>query len=410
MPQWRPNTDDETRPRSLLRELQAPDQLSLHFNPIGLGSALAPEDAAEHQARTIAGARLADVVPEPLRENFERARKLHLHGVLEYEFFTAAADYALLVLEGALRLRFLSYYEYRIPISRGGQSEILEVADFEPILKAKNTRLRLGEGEQPLPRYLRGLLEWARTERLLPGRETRIVDGALAELRNYAAHPIDRTIGDPVESARMLRDLAEYINCLWGVRAEDGRLFGGPMRRRARVAAVSPDGSEAAQMEFSHVPTLPIVERRWTFAVFLAVDREELILPFRGFAYQEGFQATLYPCERLWVGKWEELIARIEAGEFLTYEDHVEHRDRLFLVRIGEKGPDLARSPQDLLALGDPPDGAWLALVADTPHEAFAHVRDHEPRSGRSCPSCFVEIAGRLARTEDAVEFARSHF
>jgi len=399
---------DQAQRGALLADLRAPDQLSLIFNPIGLGSPLSPEGAAEHQAQMIERARLVEAVPGGLRENFERARKLHLHGILEYEFFTAASDYALLVLEGALRLRFLSYYEHKIPVFRGAQAEVVEATDFEPVLRAKgDIRLRRGQRKEALPRYLKALLEWARAERLLPGRRTRIVDGALAELRNHAAHPIERTIGDPVESARMLRDVAEYINCLWGVRAEDGRLFGGPLRRRARVAAVYPDDS-AAKMELFHVSGLPAQERGGRFAVFLATDAEELIIPFQGFAYQEGFQATQYPCERLWMGTWSELVSKVDVGEFADVGDRVEHRDRLFLLRVGEAGPDLPRSAQDLLALADPPKGAWIAIVADDPYEAFAHARDHEPGDGMTCRQCYVDVTGRFDSTDAAVGFART--
>ena len=365
----------------LLAWLRAPDELSLIFNPIGLGSPLEPEDAAEHQMQMIEHARLVDAVPEAVRENFERARKLHLYGILEYEFFTAASDYAPLVLEGALRLRFLSHYENQIPVFQGSRSAVLDAEDFEAILKAKgNTWLRQGERKEPLPRYLRALLEWARRERLLPGRRTRIVDRVLGELRNHAAHPVGRTINDPVESARMLRDVAEYINCLWGARTEDGRLFGGPLRRRSRVAVVYPDGS-AATMGLGHVGGLPPDERDGTFAVFLAVDDEELILPFQGFAYRDGFQGTVYPCERLWIGKWEDLKSRIEAGDFLAVEDRVEHRDRVFLVRSTDAGPDLPCSPSDLLAASNQAEGKWIELVADDPYEAFPLCQRHVRRS-----------------------------
>lgn len=391
----------------LFAELGAPDELSLIFNPIGLGAPLSPEQAALHQAQVIERARLVDAAPQSLRENFERARKLHLYGILEYEFFTAAADYALLILEGALRLRFLSYYENRIPVFEGSRREVLVAEDFEPVLKAKgSTCLRQGEEKRPLPRYLKALLDWARRERLLPGKRTRIVDRALSELRNYAAHPIERTVEDPVASARMLRDVAEYINCLWGVRSEDGRLFGGPLRRRARVAAIHASDA-AATMELEQVETLPSDERTGTFAVFLAVDAEELILPFQGFAHREGFQGTTYPCERLWSGEWDDLVVSFRAGEFADVEDWVEHRDRVFLVRVEDEVPDNPRSPRDLLDAVDPPEGSWIVVVADDPHEAYSHVRDHEPISGSECDRCYVEVTARLACTGDLVDTLR---
>jgi len=390
---------------SLLRALQAPDQLSLRFNHLGFGSMLSPEDAARHQAQAIANAQLVEQVPRTVTENFERARKLHLHGVLEYEFFTAAADYALLVLEGALRLRFLSYYDHRVPVFKGSQPTHIEVGEFDEIFAAKRTTLRRDEAKEPLPKYLRALLKWARIERLLPGRRTQIVDTALVNLRNYAAHPTGRAVQGPPDSARTLRDVAEYVNCLWGVRFQNGRLFGGPLPRRPRVAAVGPDGS-SAEMELSHVPGITGEEQSWAFNVFLAAGQEQLILPFRGLAYEEGFETTMYPCQQLWTGSWHELVSKLEKSEFLEFEDEVEHFDRLFLLRLGEEGPDPARSPQAVATLPDAPSGPWLAVVADTPQDALCHVRDHEPMEEASCPSCFVEIQARFDTTADAVDFA----
>ena len=314
----------------------------------------------------------------------------------------------MLVLEGALRLRFLAYYKNRIPVFRGSDSDVIDADDFEPILRAGgNVRLRRGDLREPLPRYLKALLDWARSERLLPGRRTRIVDRALVFFRNHAAHPVDRTVDDPVGSARTLRDVAEYINCLWGGRAEDGRLFGGPIRRQPRVAVLHPDGSHS-EMGLGHVAGLRGDEQSGTFAVFLAAGDEALTLPFRGFAHQEGFQATVYPCERLWIGGRQELVARIEGGEFIGSEDLVEHRDRTFLIRTADGEPDLARSPEDLSGLADPPQGVWLAIVADDPHEAFCHLRDHEPIDGTDCAECDVEIIGRFGSTLEALEFVRN--
>jgi hypothetical protein len=75
--------------RSVLHELQKADKLTLAFNPHGLGGRLAPEDAASFQMASIARAVLAENVPDDVRNNFERARKLHIYGVLEYEFCAA---------------------------------------------------------------------------------------------------------------------------------------------------------------------------------------------------------------------------------------------------------------------------------------------------------------------------------
>jgi hypothetical protein len=69
----------------LLTELQRPDEVALRFTPGGLGFsvALSAEDAARFQVASIARAVLADDVPNDVRYNVERARKLHCYGVLE---------------------------------------------------------------------------------------------------------------------------------------------------------------------------------------------------------------------------------------------------------------------------------------------------------------------------------------
>jgi len=63
---------------TLLSALQEPDELTLRFSPYGLGGRLTPSDAARFQAASIARAVLVHEVPEDARNNFERARKLHL--------------------------------------------------------------------------------------------------------------------------------------------------------------------------------------------------------------------------------------------------------------------------------------------------------------------------------------------
>lgn len=346
----RPNLGEEVNAAlSQLQQLQLPDPLSLPFNPIGFGGEMSPEDAAAHQARTIGAAVLADAVPETVRENFERARKLHLYGVLEYEFFTAAPEYALLVLEAALRVRFISYYDHEIPVFRKESADTLPAEDFDAVREARKTKLRRADGSKAdLPTYLKALLAWARYKRLLPGRRSRIVDRALVELRNHSAHPTGRTIDAPPDSSRMLRTVAEYINRLWGEQTPGGRNFPGPLVRRPRVVALAADGSASRQFAPEQILEVPTRERGWTFAVFLAAEEEELTLPRQGlrFAYEEGFQATFYPCELLWQGGWQELVSRVEAGEFHSRADAVEHLDRLFLVRAEEGEVDLAAAPK----------------------------------------------------------------
>lgn len=398
---------------NILRELQTPDEATLAFNSFGLGGRLKPEDAAEFQAVTIARAVLADNVPEDVRNNFERARKLHLHGVLEYEFFTAAGDYALLVLEGALRVRFLAFYSDGIPLMRGETEELLLATTFEDVLEARRARLRGADGTtHRLPLSADALLSWARREQLLAGTRAKIIEGLLSERRNHAAHPVGHTINMPVDSARTLRDVAETINKLWGHGTPGGRLFPAPVARQPRVAAVAPDGDGGCEMRLEQVPEADECERGYNYGVFLAVEDDRLIAPGRsgiGFTHQPGFQTTRYPCKMTWQGSWEELTQAIEQGTFSGLDDTANHLDRLFLIRVSKGQIDLARSPADLLALDVQPRGQWYAVTADAPLDAWVHVRDHEPHvaGGREfCPECCVQITARLVPTEQAVAIA----
>jgi hypothetical protein len=403
----------ESRPSSILRQLQTPDEATLAFNSFGLGGRLEPEDAADFQGATITRAVLAKNVPDDVRNNFERARTLHLYGVLEYEFFTAAGDYALLVLEGALRVRFLAFYSDGIPLVRGDAEELVCVKTFEDVLAVRRARVRGADGAtHRLPLSADALLSWARHMQLLAGTRAKIIEGGLSERRNHAAHPVGHTINMPVDSARTLHDVAETINKLWGHDTPGGRLFPAPVSRQPRVAAVAPDGEGGCEMRLEQVPEAAGRERAYNYAVFLAVAGDRLIAAGRGgigFTHQPGFQTTRFPCERVWQGSWQQLMQAIGQGSFSGLDDTTNHLDRVFLIRVGQGQIDLARSPADVLALEEWPRGQWYAVTADAPLDAWGHVRDHEPdvASGREfCPECCVQITARRVPTEQAVAIA----
>jgi hypothetical protein len=398
----------------ILADLQRPDDVTRRFNRYGIGGELTAEDAARFQTAVIASAVLAGDVPADVRDNFARVRKLHLYGVLEYDFFTVAAEYALLVLEGALRLRFLSYYDHRIPVILGRVEKTLSAGTFDLVRNARYTgsSLRAASGRTyPLPVSGNELLDWARREGLLPGTRTCGVDQALSNLRNFAAHPVTHTVLMPPDSAATIRDVAEIVNKLWGHNTPDGRFFTGPLKRRPQVVALSPDGSKSIEMRIDQVQAVGEGERSWSYAVFLAVEREQLVGFGIEFGHRPGFQATVFPCEKLWDGTWSNLIQAIESGAFDSSYDSVEYLDRLFFIRRGDETIDPARSLDDFLALDTPPDGEWYAIVADSPFDAFAHVRDHErddtPDVG-ACSDCFVRIEGRLKTAADAIAFAEA--
>ncbi|MET8014774.1 hypothetical protein ABZU86_32735 [Streptomyces sp. NPDC005271] len=102
-----------------LEELRAADDLSLAFNPYGLGGRMKPEDAAEFQQRQIADCDLTAGVAAGTRDSFERLRTVFGYGVLCYDVYTIVGDQALLIYEQALRDRFLEWcagtITFRVP-------------------------------------------------------------------------------------------------------------------------------------------------------------------------------------------------------------------------------------------------------------------------------------------------------
>src|SRR6266536_4626657 len=115
-----------------LAELTTPDGGALHFGPMGLGGGMRPESAAEYQQQTIFPAQLVPEVPDGTRQSFEQLRNVFAYGVLCYDLYTFVDDQALLVLELALRERFVALYEGRIPlISRDGSDQPLVVRTFD---------------------------------------------------------------------------------------------------------------------------------------------------------------------------------------------------------------------------------------------------------------------------------------
>ena len=375
---------------------------------------LSPDEAARFQNEVVARATIIEAVPEAVRGNFERARKLHRYGVLEYEFFTAARDYVSLVLEGALRVRFVSFYDGRIPVQRGDQEEILTAADFDQVRKqARRSKLRGSDGTLgPLPRNTAHLLDWARREGLLTGSRSRIVDLFLSEIRNHAAHPVTHSLVMPPDSSGTIRDVAEFINKLWGHSTPGGRLFPSALSRTPRVVAQPPDGSGASEMRVRQVPDAPDVEQGWEYRVLLAVDAEALTrIGGDGIecAHVPGVQTTTFPCEELWRGSWRDLVAAIGVGTFDSVCDSVEHHDRLFYIRRTCDSIEHARSALDVAGLAEIPCGDWQVVRADSPWDAWVHVRDHAGEISEEddfCSKCFARTEARSLSANDVIQHA----
>lgn len=376
----------------LLADLRAPDERTLIFNPFGIGGRLEPPNSALFLSRLLERATLYPDVPENVSQNFERIRRLFLHGVLEYEFFTAADDAAHLVLEGALRHRFVTFYEHHVPVVVDGTEATTPAPSFDMFrknvlaLRADGQHPRLNEATpESLPLNMTQLWKWARRRRLLIGQRNALVFEVITEMRHDVAHPEHYRLLMPTDAIRTVADTAEIINRLWGHTTEGGRLFPAPTPRRYRCAAINRDGTHA--MTFGSLPIVPLEQDTdgWTYALYLAADNEELTSIDWGnsgrqrFAHQPGFQLTALPVELSWgPGSHADLIGDLPRFTGNDPIDHVDYLDRVFFLRTHGDQVELPRSTMDVIAL-DPSDeeAIWHLIRADYPLDAFVHVRDH---------------------------------
>jgi hypothetical protein len=377
----------------ILKRLREVDETTLRFSSWGFGGRLEPAASAAFLAHLLSHATLVEHVPEDVRLGFERVRTVFLHGLLDYDLFTAAYFLGHLVLEGALRARFISYYDGEIPVLRNGVEDILAVstfADYHEALKAARRRrekLRLRTtASEGLPRGYPDLYQWARRRDLLIGQRNVGVFGSIVRLRNYVAHPEGHMVDAPPSVFRFLRDVAEIINRLWGHDTVGGRLFPQPIPRWARAAALDPD--RRAAVTFGSLAQVRAASNRsdWTYAVFLAPADEELVdFDFEApghqrFAHMPGFQMTNYPVELLWgPGCWRDLLQAVGRFSDEAPVDTVNFLDRTFYVRVAQDGGiEYPRDRSDVLAAGLADElPVWYVLRADFPADAFVAARAH---------------------------------
>ena len=393
--------------RLSLEELRRPDDRTLLFTPLGLGQGwkLAPEDSVcvpagrdrrcrSYGGRTTIGAR-----------GLRASQEIHAYGVLCYDNYTMTAELTSVVVEQALRERFLDFYSGQVPLqNKVGALDFVEIKSFYDLggklwkggshakggweLRPKSPGPRI-----PVPTSLAPLLRWAGREGLLPGRRNRTRGSLLAEFRNDFAHGAGFRVATPVESARRISDTAEMINRLWGVSTPGGRLYPTPLRREVRVIA----WSDGARTHCRPEQILLQVEEDGddhTYVALRCVPDDPGLWDF-----DARYERTTYPCDFLWgPGDAESAFGWCQAQH--PEPDEVEHLDRLFLVRVDERKTYLPMRPEVLAGL--PPEnrtGAWNLIRADFPNDAFAHVRSHgsadsvgEPPCG--CPVEVVSIGG----------------
>ncbi len=370
-----------------LVELTEVSETVRRMGPVGfnLGGMMCAEDAVISNQEFIARADLVDDVPAASRNAYDRLRQLHTYGAFCYELFTVTTDQAPLVLELALRERFTAFYDGDLPlVNKSGDREAVPFAGFDQVFRLTRQgpyrrwklRLRSGCDPIPVPVGLTGLLRWARAEGLLHGQRNRWGDRFTIQHRHHVAHPSGVHVLMPNESERMIWELAETINRLWGHPTQGGRLYPAPIDREIVVLARNNAGTmellRPAQLRTSTYPD------GWEFTILLAVWGDTF------WSYHPEFESTAYPAECLYQAESQaQVISWLDVNG--SAADSVDYLDRVFLIREGATGPDRPRRPSMAATLGnDLREGRWHAVRADYPSDAHAHVRRHVPSQSAS--------------------------
>jgi hypothetical protein len=135
--------------------------------------------------------------------------------------------------------------------SVGGSSVDVGVDGYEQVFEFLRTHKRsvprprlvviteAGARTMQFDGMLDALRAWARRTGLLKGQRSRVVEDAIAAMRNAAAHPNGYHLDMPVDTARTLGNLNEIINHLWGQATPGGRLYPAPLTRDTVVLAWS---------------------------------------------------------------------------------------------------------------------------------------------------------------------------
>ncbi len=350
-------------------------------------------------------------VPKVVADSFERVRKVYSYGLFEYEMFTVAQDQVILLLEQALRERFMALYDNEVTLvhHQSKEEERLKVTDFEVLRsrlngrepKAKGPwRLKLRSGaylreSNGQPADFRGglaqLQKWARQEGLLHGQRTRTLDPYFVEDRNMVAHPSYRLVG-PGEATRTIYDMAETINRLWGHLTPGGNLYPAPIQRTAMIVAWKDEGRSLAMMRAEQLPYF-MQPGDWTLIIVLGAEGDTTLMGF-----DSRYERTAFPSELLW-GPGSKAEAEAWSAEHGVVSDECAVIDRRFAVQVVGGKTYLPRRPE--VALGLPPErraGTWHLLIADNYLDAFNKVRSDATAVEEIFVGDWDKMAERLRR------------
>lgn len=416
-----------------LEELQAPDSTALIFTPLGLGGPMPAEQSAEFLQRLVADCEIASDVAEGTRREFDRLQRLFALGLLDYDVFTMVDDRALLVMEQALRERFVQWCAGAVTFedANGLESPVVEdVRTYDDVfaaVKKVRGRSRRRPRQQPSPQWrlkvgttlidfngmVAGLRAWARAAGLLRGQRTRGIEHAMSKLRDAVAHPTGYHRAMPVETARTLHDLAELINQLWGHPTPGGRLYPAPVERDVVVMAWNDEGSiHMAQADALRDDT---DADGYLYILICSASRPgSRYEDAHWSAFDSRFETTQFPTEYLWgPGSRSDALAWLDAEQ--PKGDTVGYVDRVFMLREDDDKVYAPMRPEVAAGLTEEEQlGTWHTVRADFPEHAFAHVRGlsgtpHAHARAGDCRSCAAHHLGSgshehaLRAAEDAI-------
>ncbi|MDG4834196.1 hypothetical protein O7627_33570 [Solwaraspora sp. WMMD1047] len=374
---------------SVFAELAQADERALLFSPYGLGGMLDRDDALAFQRALIADAVLTDTVPPGLRNSFERLRQKHALGVIDYEQFTEVADAAIGLYEPALRARFAEFYHGQpIPFTdEEGTAQPLISDTYDDIFDwVRKRTLLLPQRDGRRVRFngmLTDLMRWARDQRLLRGQRARRHEDLIIDIRNVLSHTRPYHIRTPVEATVEFRDLAEFINQLWGVATPGGNRYPAPASREIMAIGWSPTtGARSIGWAESLNPE---EDPSWHWVLLRAVPDDRDVERF-----DSRYATTRWPADYLWgPGPVADAVAWLNSDGPVA--DEVDMVDRLYLLRQDSNLLYLPQTPEVFAAT--PPQqrrGRWRLLRADNPNDAFVCVRGllqpGENHSNCGCP------------------------
>ena len=376
-----------------LAELAEPDEASLLIRPLDIDPSNVAEGVSDYRQKLIADFELLPSVPETTRNSYERVRTIYSYGIFSYDLYTVAGSQARLVIEQALRDRFLPFYDGTVTFLDGADVEhTISAADYDDLyhpgrsLVKKNwRRLKLRSGRAPIPfnGMLTSLLRWAREEGLLGGQRDRSQDRYRVTFRNYVAHPHYHR-GLPDDATSEIYHLCNLVNRLWGAPS------GAPIRREPMAIAWTGTGIMYGLTDRFEVRDRMPADT--PCAIVLADPSDRTI----GMGFDTQYEMTAHPFDYLWgPGPWPDAVTWLESER--PYGDEVPREDRMFLVQYHEKRLFMPRSLNIAAGLSeDERPGEWYLVRADYPQDAFGHMRqvvvnspEHDPVG--FCNACPVE-------------------